>query len=49
MDDRVERLRKILAEQYGINSDEELLEALERQKPINIGVFVGGLTNEKSA
>lgn len=37
-----EKLRKKLSEEYGINSDEELMEAMKHQKPIDIGVFVKG-------
>ena len=35
----IERLRAILAKEYGINSDEELLAALDRQKGLEIGIF----------
>lgn len=35
----VQTVRKLLAEQYGIKSDLELLEALAKNKKVNIGVF----------
>ncbi len=38
----IEKLRKRLSEEYGINSDKELAEAIEHQKPIDIGIFVKG-------
>lgn len=36
----IEKLRKQLSKEYGINSDQELLDAIEKQKPIDIGIFV---------
>lgn len=45
----IEKLRKQLSEEYGIHSDQELMDAIEHQKlmdaiahqkPIDIGVFV---------
>lgn len=43
-----ERLRKILKEQYDIETDEDLLEALEREPGPDLGIFVmpiGGIEN----
>lgn len=36
----IEILRKRLSEEYGINSDQELMDAIAHQKPVDIGVFV---------
>lgn len=36
----IEKLRKQLSEEYGIHSDQELMDAIAQQKPIDIGVFV---------
>ena len=38
--ERVKYLRKILLEEYGIHNDKELEEAIKKQKPLNIGIFV---------
>lgn len=37
--DRAERLRKVLAERFGIRTDAELLKALEDLEPLDIGIF----------
>lgn len=36
----IERLKQQLSEVYGIHNEEDLLKAMEKQKPIDIGVFV---------
>ena len=36
----IEKIRAILKNEYGITSDKELLEALDRQKRMDIGIFV---------
>lgn len=36
----IEKLKKQLSEEYGIHSDQELMDAMAHQKPIDIGVFV---------
>ena len=36
----IEKLRKILATEYNIKSDVELLDAIEKQTPLDIGIFV---------
>lgn len=36
----IEKLKKQLSEEYGIHSDQELMDAIAHQKPIDIGVFV---------
>ena len=36
---RADALRKMLADEYGIMSDEELMEEMEKLEPIPIGVF----------
>ena len=38
--DLIEKLRAILRDEYGINSDDELIAAAEAQKPLDIGIFV---------
>lgn len=38
----VDKLRKILSEEYDINSDEELLEAIDKQEPLDVGIFTRG-------
>ena len=38
--ERADRLRKVLLEDYGIHNEKELLEAIRKQKPLNIGIFV---------
>ena len=36
---KVEYLKKVLLEEYGIKNDRELEEAIRKTKPINIGIF----------
>lgn len=38
--DLLEKVRKILIDQYGICSDEELMKALESQQAADIGIFI---------
>lgn len=38
--DNVQSMRELLATEYGIKSDRELIEASEKIQKINIGVFV---------
>lgn len=43
-----ERLRKILREQYGIESDADLLEAIDNEPGPDLGIFlvpIGGIEN----
>lgn len=45
----IERIQRILRDEYGLTSVEELNDALEKQKPLDIGIFVsscGVLENE---
>lgn len=42
-------MRKILSERYGINSDEELDEALRTMKPLNIAIFVTPLKGKEKS
>ena len=37
--EKVEYLRKVLLEEYGIKNDKELKEAIKKLTPINIGIF----------
>lgn len=43
----IEKMKKILSEEYGINSAEELDEAMKKSKGINIGIFVSPINKEK--
>lgn len=46
-----DRLKKIMREQFGIESDKELIEAVENE-PVDLGIFVTqvrGENNEKTA
>ncbi len=36
----IDKLKKQLSEEYGINSDQELADAMAKQKLIDIGIFV---------
>ena len=36
----IEKLKKQLSEEYGTHSDQELMDAIAHQKPIDIGVLV---------
>ncbi len=40
MESMTERLRAVLARDYGIKTDEELMEALDKEKGLEIGIFV---------
>lgn len=43
-----DRLRKLLKDQYGIETDEDLLEAIENEPGPDLGIFVmpiGGIEN----
>ncbi len=35
----IDRIKKRLSEEYGINSAEELMEAIENQKAVDVGIF----------
>lgn len=39
----VERLKEILAREYGINNEEELLKAIEDMPKVDLGIFVSPL------
>lgn len=43
----IDAIRQILAEEYGISSDDELIEALGRQKSLEIGLFVSKCGREE--
>jgi len=48
----VERLKKIMRDEFGITNDEELLEAVENMQGVDLGIFVkpiGRRGNEKTA
>jgi hypothetical protein len=47
-----DRLKKIMKEQFGITSDEELIRALQNDEPVDLGIFVTpirGTKNEQTA
>ncbi len=47
-----DRLKRILKEQFGVETDEELLEAVRNETPVDLGIFVTqvrGENNEKTA
>ena len=37
----IDRIRHTLEVEYGIHNEQELEEALEKQQPLDIGIFVG--------
>ena len=48
----IERLRKIMEQEFDIKTDRELLEAVNGMKPLDVGIFctpIGGLENAKTA
>lgn len=40
----IDKLKKQLSEEYGINNEKELLEAIEKQKPIDISIFTSNVS-----
>lgn len=46
--DRVEKLKKILRTEYGINNSQEFETALQNFKGINIGIFTTPLSEKGS-
>lgn len=45
----VETLRRLLAEEYGIHSDKDLLDALNSSPKVNIGVCVSPVRKESKS
>lgn len=48
----VERLRQKLKEEFGIENDADLMEAVRNHRPVDLGIFVTpykGKKNEQSA
>ena len=43
----VQEIRKLLAEQFGIRTERELLEAMAKTKKIDIGVFAAPVGKEE--
>ena len=43
----IDKVKKALAEQ-GIHTEEELLEAIRAQKPVDIGIFVSACCREEA-
>jgi hypothetical protein len=44
--DIVERLKEVLKDDYGINNQEELEDAISKSKGLDIGIFTQPLKNE---
>lgn len=47
-----DRLKKIMKEQFGIETDEELIEAVRNDSPVDLGIFttqLRGGNHEKTA
>lgn len=42
----IQTIKKLLAEEYGIRNERELLEAMSKMKKINIGVFAAPVEKE---
>lgn len=38
--EQIERTRAYLVREYGITTDAQLLDAIEKQQPLDIGIFV---------
>ena len=36
----IERLRQKMKEEFGINTDEELIEAVKKHQPVDLGIFI---------
>lgn len=47
--DLVERLRQKMKDEFGIGSDEELMEAVREHQPVDLGIFVTKYKGEDHA
>ena len=45
----IEKLKKQLSEEYGIHSDQELMDAIAPQNPLDRGVFVKEVNGMETA
>lgn len=48
MESLIQKMRNILADEYGITSDKELMKALDEQNRIDIGIFVSSCGMEEA-
>lgn len=44
----IERLRQKMKEEFGINTDEELIEAVKKHQPVDLGIFVTPYKGDKN-
>ena len=42
----IDRVKELLRREYGIQTEEDLLRAIERQPQLDIGIFVSGCGKE---
>lgn len=47
--DLVEKLRKRLKDEFGIETDEDLQNAIRRHKPVDLGIFVTPYKGDEDA
>ena len=47
--DLVERLRQKMKDEFGISTDEELMEAVRNHQPVDLGIFVTPYKGENDA
>ena len=45
----IDKMKKIMAEDFGIETDEQLKEALNAMKQLDIGIFAAPIQEEKTA
>ncbi len=44
----IDRVKEILSREYGIESEADLMNALEAQQPLDIGIFVSACGREQN-
>lgn len=44
----IDRLRKIMKDDFGIVSDDDMRKAIEEMKPVDLGIFTTGMGSEES-
>lgn len=45
----IDRLKIIMAQEFGITTDEQLAEALEKMDALDIGIFIAPLKGDRNA
>lgn len=45
---QVEKIKEMLLREFGIRSEEELMDAMRKEKKVNLGIFVSPLWDEKN-